>query len=188
MRKCKVCDGEFEPKYNTTQRVCGVPCGIVDGRNNKRKKADKAHAKRKKEFKLNDVAAQHKLTQPRFNLMRRMEEAAYYQRMGKRLACISCERAATLFQGGHFKPVGSHSEHRYEPKNVHLQCIPCNNYKSGNSEGYIKGLARRYGDHEALLIIDMLEQRKVKKWTGPELVAMRKEFNAKIRELELAHE
>lgn len=184
MKKCKVCEDPFTPEFNTTQRVCGPPCAIIDGNNTRTKKADKAHTERKKDFKLNDVPAQHKLTQPRFNLMRRLEELAYYRRVRLVPRCISCEQANTPFEGGHFKPVGSHGEHRYDPRNLHLQCHTCNAYKSGNTEGYIKGLARRYGDYEAFLIIDKLEQRKVRKWTGPELVAMRKKYNAKIRQLE----
>lgn len=188
MKTCPVCEEEFTPQFNSLQKACDTPCAIIYARNQaqtkKAKSADKAHAKRKKEFRVNDVPAQHKLTQPRFNLMRRLQEEAYYLRYGKRPECISCGGYPGIFYGGHFKAVGSHSEHRYEPKNVHLQCFPCNNYKSGNSEGYIKGLARRYGDREAFLIIDKLEQRKVRKWTGEELVAMRKQFNATIRELE----
>lgn len=184
MKTCKVCGVAFSPQFNTTQRVCTIGCGIVDARNKRRKKSDKAHTKRKKEFRVNDVPTQHKLTQPRFNLMRRLQEQAYYRLIGRVPECISCERQEILFQGGHLKPVGSHSEHRYDPHNVHLQCNTCNQYNSGNSVGYIKGLARRYGDREAALIIDKLEQRKVRKWTGEELVAMRKEFNATIRELE----
>lgn len=184
MKTCKVCDAQFVPTHSSTQRVCGWPCGLVDTRNKAKKKADKAHTERKKDFKLHDVPHQHELTQPRFNLMRRLEEVAYYQHMGLEPECISCGRTNTPWEGSHLKPVGSHSEHRYEPKNVHLGCHTCNQYKSGNPEGYTKGLARRYGDYEAFLIIDKLEQRKVRKWTGEELVAMRKEFNKKIRKLE----
>ncbi len=188
MKTCRICEEEFTPIYNSTQRVCGPPCAIIDGNNTRKKKAEKVHTERKKDFKLNDVPAQHRLTQPRFNLMRRLEELAYYRRMGLEPECISCGRTNTVFEGGHFKSRGAQGEHRYEPKNVHLQCHTCNCHQSGNTEGYIKGLARRYGDYEALLIVDKFEQRKVRKWRGEELVAMRKEFNKKIRQLESAIE
>lgn len=184
MKTCPVCDEEFEPQYNTLQKTCDTKCAIVFGRNQAKKKADKAHTERKKDFKLHDVPAQHKLTQPRFNLMRRLEELAYYRRMEEYPRCISCERMDTELHGGHFNPVSTHGEYRYSEKNLHLQCVPCNNYNSGNRTGYIKGLARRYGDYEAFLIVDKFDRHTDKIWTGPELVAMRKKYNANIRQLE----
>ena len=74
--------------------------------------------------------------------------------------CISCGvyRDVQELQAGHYYSrihdfttgLGLSEE------NVNLQCIPCNNYKRGNIQGYSTGLTRKYGDG----ILEKLEEAK----------------------------
>lgn len=80
--------------------------------------------------------------------------------------CISC--GAGVEQAGHYFPQGSHSALRYDPDNIHGQCIRCNMYLSGNLIYYRMGLVKRYGEP----YVQSLEQKaknKLKKYTREEL-------------------
>ena len=75
-------------------------------------------------------------------------------------SCISCgvTRSSIELQAGHYysrihdftTALGDVRE------NVNLQCVPCNNYKRGNPQGYATGLIKKYG-HD---ILDKLAEAK----------------------------
>ena len=68
------------------------------------------------------------------------------------LPCISCGRYTTL-QAGHYYSAGHHPGLRYDPDNVHGQCVRCNLYLSGNLINYRNGLMERIGE-ERLVALD----------------------------------
>ena len=155
-------------------------------------KVNKANAKQKREFKDNDVPAQLVLTQKAFNKLRKLQEIKWFTDRGQEPECISCGKTKMDWCCGHFKTVGSSGALRFSVKNTYLQCNKyCNSAKSGNIEGckntrgFKRGLIDRFGD-EGQEVIDWCSsnQSQVKKWAGPELVEMRKQFNKQIRELE----
>lgn len=161
---------------------------------NKAIKAEKSkHIKQKKSFKRNDVSHQHKLTQPVFNRMRVLEEMEWFKSKGQEPECISCGKTKMDWCCGHLKTVGAQGGLRYDPKNTMLQCNRyCNMGLSGNingnktTRGYLQGVIDRYGSEEAQRRFDYLEDRshKTVRYTGEQLVEIRKRFNAGIRELE----
>ena len=54
-----------------------------------------------------------------------------------------------------------------------------------NARGYKQGLIERFGKEKAKEIFDYCESNtKPRKFTGEELIEMRKDFNRQIRELE----
>lgn len=64
--------------------------------------------------------------------------------------CISCTHGwdknwTRQRHAGHRLSVGSNPQLRYNLHNIHLQCSVCNNFKSGNSRQYDKGLIEQYG-------------------------------------------
>ena len=138
-----------------------------------------------------DTQKQHKLTQTVFNRMRKLEELLWYKLKRIEPECVSCGKKNMDWCCGHFKTVGSSGHLRYDRINTYLQCNKyCNMSLSGNiagnkqTRGYRQGLIDRFGEVKAQEINDYCEKSVVKKWTGPELVAMRTEFNIEIRRLE----
>ena len=66
-------------------------------------------------------------------------------------------------------------------ENTQLQCVPCNNYKRGNPQGYGFGLVQKYG----IQVLSKLEEAKKtpKKWKIKELVELLESFKKKLNEL-----
>lgn len=153
----------------------------------------KNNARQKRAFKTNDVSHQKELTQAVFNRMRRLQELKWFRDRGLEPECISCGKINMDWCCGHFKTVASSGALRFSVSNTYLQCNRyCNKGKSGNIEGckntrgYKKGLVERFGYPKGISIMDWCEQNQanIKRWTGAELIEMRKEFNKQIRELE----
>ena len=139
-------------------------------------KERKKHNAKKREIKKQDIRHQHKLTQQVFNKYIRLRD------VGK--PCISCGRAndnTIQFHAGHFLTVGARPEHRYNEINCHAQCVRCNNFLSGNVAEYRKNLIDLIG----LDIVESLENdRKTHIYTPDELIAIRKKYSEKVRQLE----
>lgn len=201
-KRCKFCKGYFLAESMIVTNI-GLFCSEEDridwgmaNREKGRKKiiqAEKARdAYRKKQFKSNDLSHQHELTQPVFNKLRRLQEFDWFKSRGLEPECISCGKTNMDWCNGHFKTVGSQSNLRYELINSYLQCNRyCNRGLSGNisgnknTRGYIKGLLERFGSIKGQEIIDCCETNtQVRIWTCDELIAMRKDFNRQIREIE----
>lgn len=197
-KKCKVCEKEFTPTYNSTQKVCSPSCAIKLVDMEKQAKAKKARSgeikrvkQKLKQLDRKDLKWQHKQTQKSFNRMRVLQELLRFKSIGKEPECVSCGKTNMDFCCGHFKTVGAHSELRYDELNTHLQCNRyCNKGLSGNingnktTRGYIQGLIDWYGEDKANHIIDYCKSKPSKKWAWQELEEMRKGFNAEIRRLE----
>ncbi|WP_258530002.1 recombination protein NinG [Pseudomonas aeruginosa] len=49
------------------------------------------------------------------------------------------------YHAGHYRSVGSHPELRFDEDNVHKQCAPCNNHKSGDVVNYRINLVAKIG-------------------------------------------
>lgn len=198
-KTCRRCKAEFSPR-NSLQVVCSPLCGIAYARvkaaakiKKQRDKQRRLDAEQKKTFKLNDIPHQKELTQKVFNKLRKLQELKWFRDRGWEPECISCGGIKMDWCCGHFKTVASSGALRFSQKNTYLQCNRyCNKGKSGNIEGckntrgYKKGLVERFGYPKAIAIMDWCEQNqsKVARWTGPELVEMRKRFNKEIKELE----
>lgn len=189
---CDNCKTEFVIAFYQKKHVDAVKASKKEVKIKERveKVKDK---KRKDEFYANDVKYQHKLTQPIFNKMRVLEEKLWFKDNGLEPACISCGKPNMDWCCGHFKTRGSQGNLRYDRINTYLQCNRyCNMGLSGNingnktTRGYIKGLFERFGDDKANEIYDYcISNTQVKKWTGQELIDLRKGFSKKIKELEL---
>ncbi|MDB4261373.1 recombination protein NinG [bacterium] len=200
--KCKECKGvrsaEVIKRLNPT---CGAyKCEVAHSdkviakkRKADDKAADVAFAKKKKEFKRNDIPNQHKLTQQAFNRMRVLEELKWFSDKGIEPYCISCLKTHMDWCCGHNKTVGAQGVLRYDPHNTKLQCNRyCNQGLSGNISGnkttigYKAGLAHRFGKDEAKWLADYLDMTtETKKWTADELEAIRFGAKKRIKELEL---
>ncbi|WP_055134575.1 recombination protein NinG [Pseudomonas mediterranea] len=181
-KKCAVptCRASFVPRASF-QTWCSPDCGVAIARAKAEKKrkslaqVERREIKVRKE-KLKSRAAHAKDTQQAFNEWVRIRDAA--------LPCVSCGRHHDgQYHAGHYRTVAASPELRFEPLNVHKQCAPCNNHKSGDIVNYRIELVKRIGPEA----VDWLEgPHEPKKYTAEQLKAMTAEYRAKTRELKRA--
>jgi hypothetical protein len=196
-RRCAVCRELYTPKrigLKITKVCLNAACVLDWAQGVRAKEAEKAARVRKTEYYKGDLSKQLELCQKVFNKLRRLQELKWFADRGLEPTCISCgkPKGGDIFCAGHFKTRGAQSGLRFDPKNVYLQHNRrCNSDLSGDiygtktTHGYLQGLRNRFGDEEAKNIIDYCETNtEVKKWTCDELIAMRKDWNKQIRELE----
>lgn len=195
-RKCSNRCGKEAKFMAALSAVCSIECAAeLAHKKLKKKKVSerKEFKKAKRKLDENDLSKQKSLTQNAFNKLRRLECIKWFKDQGRDPECISCGKKSGDWCCGHYKTVGSTGNLRYDKDNTHLQCNTyCNRNLSGNingnrnTRGYTRGLYEVYGDEEAERILAKLEeeQHKVKRWTCEELIQMRKEINARIREIE----
>jgi len=71
---------------------------------------------------------------------------SYIRERDKGTLCISCERPLKAkYDAGHFYSVGSYPNLRFDERNVHGQCVECNQHKHGNLIEYGERLLTRIG-------------------------------------------
>jgi hypothetical protein len=150
----------------------------------------KVHAKQKRDFYDKDRRHQLHLTQTVFNRLRKLQEYEWFADRGLEPECISCGKKNMDWCCSHLKTVGSQGALRFDKDNTKLACNRyCNKALSGNingnktSRGYLKGLHERFGDKEAIRIIEYCNEDRVKTWDCNQLISMRKAFNKEIREI-----
>lgn len=96
--------------------------------------------------------------------------------------CISCGKLICgKWDAGHYITVGSCSELRFHPMNIHKQCSwDCNKNKSGNIVEYRKGLVGRIGVEN----VEWLENHHhYYSWTIEDAKEIKKHFVELTREL-----
>lgn len=136
------CRKRFRPTYSTLQKACSPLCAIavVNASKAALEKADRARTREQREG-LRTHGQWENLIQDVINACARgLDEGR---------PCTSCGLPAKKPQGGHYHSVGSNNSIRFNLDNIHLQCFPCNHHLSGNQQGYLLGLERRYGRHYA---------------------------------------
>lgn len=171
---------------------CNYDCATEYAIKNQHKGKRIKQREQKKEFILNDISHQHKLTQTVFNKMRVLEELEWFKSKNLEAECISCGGKNKDWCCGHYKSRGAQGNLRYDDKNTFLQCNRyCNMALSGNisgnknTRGYTQGLIDRFGKDKGEEIIKYCEvNTEPRKFTGEELMKMRKEFNSKIKSLQ----
>ncbi len=171
-KKCKNCEEKFHP-YTSFQKYCTKEeCLSVFWKENKAKEEKKRQKQRKEELMtLQDYL---KIAQQVFN--------KYIRERDKYQPCISCNKPlGSKFDAGHYWSAGGHSAIRFNPDNVHGQCVACNQHKHGNLIAYREELIKKIGlDGYA-----MLESfsNETKKWTKDELKNIIEMYKNKIKEL-----
>jgi len=174
-KKCKVCKSKFQ-LFRTTQKVCSPNCAIELARIDGAKKEKKSHSAAKRKLKDEDRSFQLKKTQTIFNAYIRLRDHAFN--------CISCGRRHDgQYHAGHYRSVGSCPELRFDERNCHKQCAPCNNHLSGNLVRYRFNLLIKYN----VELVDFLEgPHKPKRYTIENLKTLQRWFKRKSRRLENA--
>lgn len=149
---------------------------------------DRETKRMKAKIDVSDVRYQHALTQKVFNRLRVLQELKWFSDRELAPVCICCQNPLGNDQWchGHFKSVGSNSALRYDFKNGYLtHNRNCNMAKSGDIQGLKNGLLMRFGQFNGQAIINYCEtHERSRKYTGEELIGMRKDFSRQIREIE----
>lgn len=181
-KTCKnpACRASFVPKVSF-QSWCSPDCAVVIARNkqDRQRKSlasiDRREIKVRKE-RLKSRADHLKDTQQAFNAWVRARDAD--------LPCVSCGRHHEgQYHAGHYRTVASNPAIRFEPLNVHKQCAPCNNHKSGDIVNYRIELVKRIGPEA----VEWLEgPHEPKRYTVEQLKAMTALYRAMTRELKRA--
>lgn len=182
-RKCACrCGAKFLPR-NSLHVAASLECAIKLAELHRVKEAKEA----KRRENVRDRARREKLK----TLSQWLKEAqaavnAWVRERDRHLPCISCGRFHRgAYDAGHYRSTGAAPELRFHLDNIHRQCVPCNQHKSGNAIEYRLGLVKRIGIER----VEWLEgPHKPKKYAIAEVKAIRDDFRAKLRELKKASE
>jgi hypothetical protein len=176
LAKCKVCGGKYV-RTRPLQSVClNIACAVQHGRNVAAKKERREIFEKKK--KLKSRSDYLKEAQQIFNAYRR--EIARVNGY----PCISSGRpldwSVNQVDAGHYRSIGSAPHLRFDERNVHAQSKHDNQFLSGNTVEYRKGLIERIG----LEAVEALEaDNRPRKFTIEELKAIKQEYKLKLKNL-----
>jgi hypothetical protein len=136
-KRCKICKKQFTPTISTLQVTCTtVSCVLIHS------KAIKAKNDR---LKIQEMREQIKTRQEHLKELQVVFNC-YIRERDKGTLCISCERPLKAkYDAGHFYSVGSYPNLRFDERNVHGQCVECNQHKHGNLIEYGERLLTRIG-------------------------------------------
>lgn len=185
-KKCsvKTCRASFVPKVSF-QSWCSPDCAVVIARDRQEKKRKSLASIERREIKVR----KEKL-KTRADHLREAQAAVneYVRVRDAHLPCISCDSlpndndlmTGSRWDAGHYRSVGACPELRFEPLNIHRQCVKCNRNLSGNAVEYRIRLVQRIGADKVAWIEGPHEPRK---YTVEEIKTIKAEYRAKTREL-----
>lgn len=180
-KKCKnpECRASFVPQ-RLGQAVCSPKCGVAIKDVNQAKAKKSLESERRKELR----AAKERV-KPKGQYMREAQVAinAWVRVRDAALPCVSCGRHHDgQYHAGHYRTVGSNPALRFEPLNIHKQCAPCNNHKSGDIVNYRIELVKRIGAD----LVEWLEgPHEPKRYTIEDLKSITSEYRQKLKELKV---
>ncbi|NWC72543.1 recombination protein NinG [Pseudomonas sp. P7759] len=188
-KKCRVstCRASFVPS-RMGQAVCSPACAMIDAPRNE-PKARKALA----EIERKDIKVRKEKLKTRADHLREAQAAVneYVRLRDAHLPCISCDSTpndndlmtGSRWDAGHYRSVGACPELRFEPLNIHRQCVKCNRNLSGNAVEYRIRLVQRIGEEK----VSWLEGLHAPcKYTVEEIKAIKAKYRAMTRELKRA--
>lgn len=178
-KKCQnvECGSKFVPQ-RIGQRVCSPACALAT-KDKHQAPARKAIADRQRK----ELRASQERIKSRGDHLREAQ-AAFNEFIRLRDAhepCISCGRHHDgQYHAGHYRTVGANPELRFDEDNVHKQCAPCNNHKSGDIVNYRINLVAKLGAERVARLEGPHEPQKLSK---EEIKAIKAHYRAKVREL-----
>lgn len=188
-KKCKnpACGISFPPQ-RLGQAVCSPKCALAMAPANT-EKARKAIAQRDRR----EIQVRKEKLKSRADHLREAQAAVneYVRLRDAHLPCISCDSipndndlmTGSRWDAGHYRSVGACPELRFEPLNIHRQCVKCNRNLSGNAVEYRIRLVQRIGAEKVIWLERPHEPRK---YTVEEIKTIKAEYRAKTRELKRA--
>ncbi|HHR6320145.1 TPA: recombination protein NinG, partial [Providencia alcalifaciens] len=139
---------------------------------------------KQKEVKARDKLKARKLAvKPRSYWIKQAQQAvnAYIRERDRDLPCISCGTyQSAQWDAGHYRTTAAAPQLRFDERNIHRQCVVCNQHKSGNLVPYRVELINRIGQ-QAVESIECDHDRH--KWTIDECKTIKEIFRKKLKEL-----
>lgn len=189
-KRCPSCRVMFTPARNS-QAVCGeIECAIAHGQS---EKGQAAARKALADVGRREIKARKEKLKSRADHLREAQAAVneYVRLRDAHLPCISCDSTpndndlmtGSRWDAGHYRSVGACPELRFEPLNIHRQCVKCNRNLSGNAVEYRIRLVQRIGAEKVAWLEGL---HSACKYTVEEIKAIKAEYRAKTRELKRA--
>ncbi|KAA8555141.1 recombination protein NinG [Pseudomonas marginalis] len=185
-KKCRVatCRASFVPS-RMGQAVCSPACAMIDAPRHE-PKARKALA----DIERKEIKVRKEKLKSRADHLREAQAAVneYVRLRDAHLPCISCDSSpndndlmtGSRWDAGHYRSVGACPELRFEPLNIHRQCVKCNRNLSGNAVEYRIRLVQRIGEEK----VSWLEGLHAPcKYTVEEIKAIKTKYRAMSKEL-----
>jgi hypothetical protein len=173
-KPCEVCKTLFVPD-RMGQVVCRAACAM--------KKVRQAKVEERAKVRIRKEAIK---TIPQLIKEAQREFNAYIRARDRDQPCICCGlplgtgEVGGAYDAGHYRSVGSASHLRFSEDNCHAQRKQCNRYGAGRVVEYRMGLIDRIGAER----VESLESsNEPHKWTREELIAIRDDYRAKLKEL-----
>ncbi|MCG6574890.1 recombination protein NinG [Pseudomonas sp. AF32] len=190
-KRCPECRVMYAPARES-QAVCGeIACAIAHAQSEKGKETAR---KSLAQVERREIKARKEKLKSRADHLREAQSAVneYVRLRDARLPCISCDSmpndndlmTGSRWDAGHYRSVGACPELRFEPLNIHRQCVKCNRNLSGNAVEYRIRLVLRIGADKVAWLEGPHEPRK---YTVEEIKAIKAEYRAKTRELKKGH-
>lgn len=185
-KKCRVemCRASFVPS-RMGQAVCSPACAMIDAPRHE-PKARKALA----EIGRKDIKVRKEKLKNRADHLREAQAAVnqYVRLRDAHLPCISCDSTpndndlmtGSRWDAGHYRSVGACPELRFEPLNIHRQCVKCNRNLSGNAVEYRIRLVLRIGAEKVAWLEGLHSPCK---YTVEEIKAIKAKYRAMTKEL-----
>lgn len=184
-RQCRFCKSRQRVETMTAINgayYCDMDHAVIYAQEKGRKMRERQLRRKRKERNDESLPHQLKLTQLTVNKLVRLLD------QGK--PCISCGEYREL-EAGHYRSVGSMPSLRFDTRNIHGQCRPCNgggtrSHKRGKNPALVRdmfeaGLRERLGDD----CVDWLNgPHEPKHWSIAGLKQLRKTIAEEIRRLE----
>ena len=185
-KPCKnpACRTSFVPQ-RLGQSVCSPKCGLaIKDVNQERARKSLAQVER------SEIKVRKEKLKSRADHLREAQAAVneYVRLRDAHLPCISCDSTpndndlmtGSRWDAGHYRSVGACPELRFEPLNIHRQCVKCNRNLSGNAVEYRIRLVQRIGAEKVVWLEGL---HPACKYTVEEIKAIKAEYRAKTRKL-----
>lgn len=185
-KKCKnpACGISFPPQ-RLGQAVCSPKCGLAI------KDVNQAKARKSlAQVERREIKVRKEKLKSRAEHLREAQTAVneYVRLRDAHLSCISCDSTpndidlmtGSRWDAGHYRSVGACPELRFEPLNIHRQCVKCNRNLSGNAVEYRIRLVLRIGAEKVAWLEGL---HPACKYTVEEIKAIKAKYRAKTKEL-----
>lgn len=179
---CKSCRNKFVPS-RPMQSACSTACAIAIAERKREKQAQQEEARKRRETRQ-QLESMKGIPE----LIREADKAfcAFIRARDAGKPCICCGRSSSGWSrggdwdAGHYRSRGAASHLRYHEDNCHSQLKQCNR-RAFDVASYRANLIGRIG----LERVETLENDNAPhKWTRDELIAIRRHYIAKRKEIE----
>ncbi|MBV4553074.1 recombination protein NinG [Pseudomonas sp. SWRI102] len=186
-KRCPECRVMYAPARES-QAVCGeIACAIAHAQS---EKGQETARKSLAQVERREIKVRKEKLKSRADHLREAQAAVneYVRLRDAHLPCISCDSqpndndlmTGSRWDAGHYRSVGACPELRFEPLNIHRQCVKCNRNLSGNAVEYRIRLVLRIGSDKVAWLEGPHQARK---YTVEEIKAIKADYRAMTREL-----